>query len=200
MKRLSLIGLGVLVALGGCGFAADGDGDKAAAAARIGPSSGAPSATPPASGAPSATPPASGAPSAPGPSAVSGMGSVKDTGDIPDPCTLFSKAEVVSLTGRAITQVDEDGAAAGDPTRYCQWQQDGGQLALFLSRTTKDDFDTAIDGATPVGGVGEDAFQLSGHLYVLYGTVQIDVYSRGASDEQNLTDAEEVAEAVIPRI
>lgn len=179
MKRLSLIGLGMLVALGGCGFAADRDG-KAAAAGRAEPSSAAPTAA--------------------GASAVTGLGSVKDTGDIPDPCTLLGKDEVVSLTERAITQVDEDGAAPGDTTRYCQWQQDGGQLALFLSRTTKDDFDTAIDGATPVAGVGQDAFQLSGHLYVLYGTVQIDVYSRGASDEQNLTDAEEVVEAVIPRI
>ena len=44
------------------------------------------------------------------------------------------------------------------------------------------------------------ATELAGHLYVLYGTVQLDVYSRGASDAQNLTDAEEVVKAVIPRI
>jgi hypothetical protein len=184
MKRLCVAGLGLLVAVSGCGFPGDGDsgggdsgggdsgrgGEHAAAAATVRPS------------------------------AVSGLGSVKDSGEIPDPCTLFRTDEVVSLTGRAITQIDRDGGSTGDTTRFCQWQQDGGQLALFLSRTTDDDFRTAVEGAEPVEGVGEDAFQLAGHLYVLYGTVQIDVYSRGASDGQNLTDAKEVAEAVIPRI
>jgi hypothetical protein len=170
MKGRVFLGLGVLVLVSGCGFSGGGGGENAAAAATVRPS------------------------------AVSGLGSVKESGDIPDPCTLLGKDEVVSLTGRAITQIDEDGGSPGDTTRFCQWQQDGGQLALFLSRTTPDDFDTAIEGATPVEGVGEDAFQLAGHLYVLYGTVQIDVYSRGESDDQNLTDAEEVVEAVIPRI
>ncbi|WP_433367422.1 DUF3558 family protein [Actinoplanes sp. CA-142083] len=170
MKGLCFAGLGLLVAVGGCGFSGGGGGEHAAAAATVRPS------------------------------AVSGLGSVKDSGDIPDPCTLLSREDVLSLTGRAITQVDEDGGSAGDTTRFCQWQQDGGQLALFLSRTTKDDFETAVEGAEPVKDVGESAFQLAGHLYVLYGSVQIDVYSRGGSDEQNLTDAEEVVEAVMPRI
>jgi hypothetical protein len=126
--------------------------------------------------------------------------SVKDSGDLPDPCTLLSKDEVVELTGREITQVDEDGGAAGDATRYCQWQQSGGQLALFLTRTTADDFQVTVDQAKPVDGVGEDAYTHSGHLYVLYGTVQVDVYSRGASDATNLSHAKAVAKTVIPRI
>ncbi|GIE31135.1 hypothetical protein Ait01nite_041800 [Actinoplanes italicus] len=126
--------------------------------------------------------------------------SVKDSGDIPDPCTLLSKAEVVDLTDREITQIDEDGGAAGDVTRYCQWQQSGGQLAVFLSRTTAEDFQVTVDQAEPVSGVGEDAFAHSGHLYVLYGTVQIDVYSRGASDAKNLSHAKAVAKTLIPRI
>ncbi|WP_433796015.1 hypothetical protein [Actinoplanes sp. CA-252034] len=124
----------------------------------------------------------------------------KGTGDIPDPCTLLSEAEVVDLTGREITQIDEDGGDAGDPTRYCQWQQSGGQLAVFLSRTTAEDFQITIDEAEWVDGVGQDAYTHSGHLYVLQGTVQIDVYSRGASNAGNLADATAVAKTLIPRI
>ncbi|MEU8665254.1 hypothetical protein AB0C31_52650, partial [Actinoplanes philippinensis] len=125
--------------------------------------------------------------------------SVKDAGELPAPCTLLGEDEVVDLTGREITQIDEDGGAPGDPTRYCQWQQSGGQLAVFLSRTTADDFQVTIDEAEWVDGVGQDAYTHSGHLYVLYGTVQIDVYSRGASDARNLADAKRVATTLIPR-
>ncbi|MCO8273241.1 DUF3558 family protein [Actinoplanes sp. TRM 88003] len=134
------------------------------------------------------------------PTADTGTGSVKDEGDIPDPCTLLSKAEVTSLTGRKITQIDEDGAEPGEATRFCQWQQDGGQLAIFLGRTTPADFEVVVDEAEPVDGIGEDAFLLSDHLYVLYGTVQIDVYSRGGSDSENLADAKKVARTLIPRV
>jgi Protein of unknown function (DUF3558) len=137
---------------------------------------------------------------APSPTADSGFGSVKDSGDIPDPCTLLDEDEVTHLTGREITQVDEDGAGPGAITRFCQWQQESGQLAVFLSRTTPADFQVTVDDAEPVDGVGEDAFLHSGHLYVLYGTVQLDVYSRGGSDTQNLTDARQVAKALLPRI
>ncbi|GID27434.1 DUF3558 family protein [Paractinoplanes brasiliensis] len=134
------------------------------------------------------------------PTADTGFGSVKDSGDIPDVCKLLSEQEVTSLTGREITQIDEDGAEPGEPSRYCQWQQEGGQLAVFLSRTTAEDFDVMIAEASPVDGVGEDAFLLAGHLYVLYGTVQLDIYSRGASDDQNLADAKKVAKVLIPRV
>jgi hypothetical protein len=137
---------------------------------------------------------------APAEEKASGKASVKDAGDLPDPCTLLSEAEVVDLTDREITQIDEDGGAAGDATRYCQWQQSGGQLAVFLSRTTAEDFDITINEAEWVDGVGHDAYTHSGHLYVLHGTVQIDVYSRGASDARNLADAKSVAKTLIPRI
>ncbi|MCY1139781.1 DUF3558 family protein [Actinoplanes sp. Pm04-4] len=136
----------------------------------------------------------------PSPTAESGFGSVKDEGDIPDPCTLLSKQEVMELTGREVTQIDEDGGDPGDITRFCQWQQSGGQLAVFLSRTTPADFEVTVAEAEPVEGVGEDAFVHSGHLYVLYGTVQIDVYSRGGSDAENLADAKKVAKTLIPLI
>jgi hypothetical protein len=137
----------------------------------------------------------------PSPTAASGLGdSVRDAGDIPDPCTMLSRAEVVDLTGRQITQIDEDGGNPGDASRYCQWQQDGGQLAIFLSRTTADEFGIKIEGATPVDGVGENAFELAGHLYVLYGTVSVDVYSRGDSDAENQAKATRIAKVLLPKI
>jgi hypothetical protein len=132
---------------------------------------------------------------------TTGLGdSVKDAGDLPDPCTLLSEAEVTRLTGRGITRIDEDGGASGDEARFCQWQQPSGQLAVFLARTSADDFKVKIAEATPVDGVGEDAFELAGHLYVLYGTVSIDVYNRGDSDEENLAKAKEIVKVLIPKI
>ncbi|MBB2947749.1 hypothetical protein FB565_007520 [Actinoplanes lutulentus] len=126
--------------------------------------------------------------------------SVKDSGDIPDPCTLLSEAEVTGLTGRIVSQIDEDGVESGESARFCQWQQEGGQLAVFLSRTTPADFQVTVADAQWVDGVGEDAYAHSGHLFVLYGTVQVDVYSRGASDEQNIADAKQVAKLLLTRI
>lgn len=141
---------------------------------------------------------ASGAPEAAATSqARSGFGSVRESGDIPDPCTLLSRDEVTSLTGREITRIDEDGVPAGEATRYCQWQQSGGQLDVFLSRTTAEDFKVVTAQGEAVDDVGQDAFWCSGHLYVLYGTVQIDVYSRGGDD---LEDAKEIAETLLPRV
>jgi hypothetical protein len=179
--KQSLVALVSIAALGlgGCGVINNADSDKSAA--------------------PAATAKATPATAKPtGDTAAAG--SVKDQGDIPDPCTLLSKAEVTGLTGRNITQIDEDGADDGDVTRFCQWQQDNGQLAVFLSRTTEDEFKVTTADAKSVDGVGEDAFSASGHLYVLYGTVQIDVYSRGDSDEQNIATATKVAKVIIPKI
>ncbi|GAA2604461.1 DUF3558 family protein [Paractinoplanes durhamensis] len=186
MKRLSalaVVSFTAVAALSGCGILDSKTNGNSAAA----------------QGAAQPTPTGAAEPTPTG-TAVSGTGSAKDAGDLPDPCTLLSKAEVVDLTGREVTQIDKDDAEPGTATRFCQWQQESGQLALFISRTTEDEFKTTIADAKPVDGVGEDAFELAGHLYVLYGTAQIDVYSRGASDEQNLTDATEVTKAVMPRI
>jgi hypothetical protein len=135
------------------------------------------------------------------PASDSGLGdSVKDSGDLPDPCTLLSGKQVEGLTGREVTQIDEDGEEAGAATRYCQWQQAGGQVDIFLTRTTEAEFQTTSPEAEPVDGVGDDAYQLGGHLFVRYGTVSIDVYSRGDSDEENLSEAKTIAEKVIPQI
>ncbi|GAB7040196.1 MULTISPECIES: hypothetical protein [Catenuloplanes] len=194
-------GCGVIPSSGaGAGGGGGGGGAPAATApdpAGAGPVAGGAGSANPAGSAQAGSSPAADSRAA---GADSGLGSVKDAGAIPDPCTLLSEAEVTALTGRDITQIDEDGVPAGDTTRYCQWQQNSGQLAIFLSRTTAADFQLAIDGAEPVDGVGEDAFWLSGHLFVLYGTVQIDVYSRGGSDGANLADAKTIATTVMPRI
>ena len=171
-------------ALTGCGVAEDASAGDAAPAPAAAPTTATKDAT-----------------AAPSPTSDSGLGtSVKDSGDIPDPCTLLTKKQVSDLTGREITQVDQDGQQSGNDTRFCQWQQAGGQVALFLSRTTEADFQLRVAEAKPVDGVGQDAFELSGHLYVLYGTVSIDVYSRGDSDEENLREATAIAKKVIPQI
>jgi uncharacterized protein DUF3558 len=171
------VGAAALVVLGGCGLAGTDDDNAAAGNSAVVAGAGTPT-----------------------PSAESGFGSARDAGEIPDPCTLLSESDVTELTGRAVTRLDRDDAEPGTTTRFCQWQQDGGQLAVFLSRTTEDDFQAQINGADPVDGVGEDAFALAGHLYVLYGTVQIDVYSRGGDDDRNLADAKKVADVLLPKI
>ncbi len=177
VSAVAAVAVAATVALSGCGVLTGTRSDDSAQAAPV--------ATPGASTTPAAS---------------SGFGSVKDAGDIPDPCTLLTDAEVVGLTGRAVSRKDPDGEQSGEATRYCQWQQPSGQLDIFLSRTTDSDFQTTITGAEPFDGVGEDAFSLSGHLYVLYGTVNIDVYSRGDSDEKNLEVEKAVAEVLIPKV
>ena len=128
--------------------------------------------------------------------ARSGFGPVKSKGNLPDPCTLLDRTEVADLTGRDVTQIDEDDAAPADPARFCQWQQTDGQLAVFLSRTTRADFDTAVAEAEPLG----DAYWLNSHLYRLAGTVQIDVYTHGAQEPENKATAARVAEMLLPRL
>ena len=144
--------------------------------------------------------PAGGSSAAAQPTTQQPAHSAKDSGDLPDPCTLLTGNEVANLTARAVTRIDEDGADSGDSARYCQWQQNGGQLAVFLSRTTADDFRVTVAEAQWVDGVGQDAYWHSGHLFVRYGTVQLDVYSSGASDERNRDDARNIAKVLIPRI
>lgn len=126
--------------------------------------------------------------------------SVKDGGNLPDPCTLLDRGDIEDRTGREVTQIDRDGGSGEDATRHCQWQQSGGQVAVFLTRTTPEDFDVTIAEAKWVDGVGQDAHAHSGHLYVLHGTVQIDVYSRGASESENLEHEKEIAKTLIPLI
>jgi hypothetical protein len=165
----------VVVALGGCGLL-DADAGRPVAADAAGPK--------------------------PAQSGVSALGAAERKDDeLPDPCALLSRSDVVGLTGRAITEVDGDDAKPGDAARYCQWQQDGGQLALFLAKTTVDSFETGVSQAEPVDGVeGYDAYSLAGHLYVLDDDVQVDVYSHAGTDEENLTEEIRVVKVVLPRL
>jgi hypothetical protein len=121
-------------------------------------------------------------------------------GNIPDPCTLLSDAEVTQLTGRDITQIDKDGADATASTRYCQWQQSSGQLAVFISRTTSDDFKVAQADSPSIPGIGDDAYSRDGHLYVLVGAINLDVYARAGDEQQNQAEAEKVAGALLPKV
>jgi hypothetical protein len=121
-------------------------------------------------------------------------------GNFPDPCTLLSDDDVSQLTGRDITQIDRDGADATAPTRYCQWQQSSGQLAIFLSHTTSNDFKAAQADTPSIPGIGEAAYWRDGHLYVLTGRTQIDVYSRGSDDKQSEEEADRVATALLPKV
>jgi hypothetical protein len=134
-------------------------------------------------------------------SGVTGLGAAERDDDLPDPCSLLGRDEVAQLTGRKITEMDGDDAKPGDAARYCQWQQDGGQLALFLSRTTAEEFEEGVSQAEPVDGVeGYDAFSLAGHLYVRRDHVQVDVYSRGGTDDENLAQEITVTKVVLPKL
>jgi hypothetical protein len=58
-----------------------------------------------------------------------------------------------------------------------------------------------VSQAQPVDGVeGFDAFDLAGHLYVRDDSVQVDVYSHGGTDEQNLAEEVRVMKTVLPRL
>lgn len=123
-------------------------------------------------------------------------------GDLPNVCTLLTKAEVSALAGgKTVSQVDEDGQPANSPTRYCQWQLSGGQIAIFLTKTTSSDFKTEHSQQTRVTGVGDEAHQADGHLYVLHGDIQIDSYVRnGGSDASNLQVAKNTALKIITKL
>ncbi|MBU2664538.1 DUF3558 domain-containing protein [Actinoplanes bogorensis] len=134
---------------------------------------------------------ASASPPARTPAARSGLGPAED--HIPFPCTLLSRAEVTQLTGREVTGVDEDPA-------YCQWNQADGQLAVFLTRTTRADFEVVTTDAREISGLGEDAYWNDNHLYVLAGTTQIDVYSHGDDEDTNLEVSKQVATVLLTRV
>ena len=147
-----------------------------------------------------ASPPAAQESAAPAASSDAAQNPAGEGGNFPDPCTLLSDADVTQLTGRDITQVDKDGADPTASTRYCQWQQSTGQLAVFLSHTTSNDFQVAQADSPTIAGVGDGAYSRDGHLYVLVGKTQLDVYSRGGDDAQNQDEATRVAAALIPKV
>ncbi|GAA1032328.1 hypothetical protein GCM10009557_30460 [Virgisporangium ochraceum] len=124
------------------------------------------------------------------------------SGDLPNPCTLLTKAEVSTISGgKAVTQIDEDGEKDGATTRYCQWQLSGGQLAIFLSKSSASEFKQAHGQQQKVTGVGDDARQADGHLYVLHGDIVIDAYARSSGNEAATTQmAKNAALKVIDKL
>jgi len=147
-----------------------------------------------------ASPPAPQSPSAAEASSSAPAQNPGEGGNIPDPCTLLSDAEVTGLTGRDITQIDNDGGQATAATRYCQWQQSSGQLAVFIARSNSDEFTVAQADSPSIPGIGDDAYWRDGHLYVLVGRTQLDVYARGVDEQQNQAEAEKVAAALLPKV
>ncbi len=147
-----------------------------------------------------APPAAQSTPAAEATSSAAAQNPTGQGGNIPDPCTLLSDAEVTQLTGRDITQIDKDGAEATASTRYCQWQQSSGQLAVFISRTTSDDFKLAQADSPSIPGIGDDAYSRDGHLYVLVGAINLDVYARGGDEQQSEAEAEKVAGVLLPKV
>lgn len=135
-------------------------------------------------------------------SAGKAAGNNTKSGDLPDVCKLLSKAEVTTIAGgKQVTQVDEDGQSAGSTTRYCQWQLSGGQLAVFLQKTSSSDFKTEHGQQQKVTGVGDEAHFADGHLYVLHDGIQIDSYARVSGNEgASLQMAKNAALKVIERL
>lgn len=112
---------------------------------------------------------------------------------LPDVCAMLSRAEVRGLTGgKPILSVDPDPGPSSS-ARYCQWQLSGARLAIELSPTTATMFRQDHPTEPVVGGLGDDAFFYSNHLYVRKGTIQIDAYAstaEGPTNDQRVAKAE----------
>ncbi|GAB7042814.1 MULTISPECIES: DUF3558 family protein [Catenuloplanes] len=189
-RVLPLIAAAVLTvpALSGCILISTENPEPATPAA----TTPAPAATGKPSGLPNALP--SAAPGRPGGAKPA------DGATIGDPCDLLTRIEVIALTGRQVSQIDKDGEDETAAARFCQWQLADGQLAVFLSHTTKTEFARQATTGTPVPGLGDDAFVQSGHLYVRTGTLLLDVYARGGEDAANLKVAKQVATKILPKL
>jgi hypothetical protein len=119
---------------------------------------------------------------------------------LPDICTLLTKDDVADLTNREVTiMTNEGGASSG--ARYCQWQLSAGQLTVTVDIETRESFDVRNQQSTPVDGIGETAYSLSGHLYVFQNGRAVDVYASSSdSDSTNLTVEKNTAEKVLPKL
>ncbi|TQS40230.1 DUF3558 family protein [Cryptosporangium phraense] len=148
----------------------------------------------------SPTPTSASAAKQPSSAATTETGTAAGDGETPNPCKLLTPADVNSLTKKEITQIDRSNSEAGS-TRYCQWQLEAGVLAVFLSPSSPGDFDVRDPAAQDYDGVGDKAFTAGGHLYVLKGNLQIDVYATsGGNDAENLAVEKAVAEKVISQL
>lgn len=134
--------------------------------------------------------------------AASGPAATKNAGPValPDICTLLTKAEVNSLTGKKVTLMsDEGGNSPG--ARYCQWQLSGGQLTVTVNVETRQQFDVQNKEAEQVDGIGEAAYSLAGHLYVYAKGKVVDAYATSAgTDAGNLKVERRAIEMVLPKL
>jgi hypothetical protein len=140
----------------------------------------------------SASPSPTGTGEQPSPSASEAGGSPTATA-LPDVCAMLSRTEVSALVGgKPILSVDPD-PGPNSPVRYCQWQMSGARLEVQLSSTTPTRFRQDHLNEPAIGGLGDDAFFYSNHLFVRKGSVQIDVY---ASTAEGTTNDQMVAKAL----
>jgi hypothetical protein len=71
---------------------------------------------------------------------------------------------------------------------------------VFIARSNADEFKVAQAESPSIPGIGDDAYWRDGHLYVLVGRTQLDVYARGVDEQQNQAEAEKVAAALLPKV
>ena len=121
-------------------------------------------------------------------------------GPLPDICTLLSKDDVTGLTHQQVTIMTNEGGNSPN-ARYCQWQLTQGQLDVTVNVDTRESFDVRNKQSTPVSGVGEAAYSLSGHLYIFQTGRVVDVYATSAdSDQANLDVEKQTAAKVLPKL
>ncbi len=71
---------------------------------------------------------------------------------------------------------------------------------MFIARSNADEFTVAQADSPSIAGIGDDAYWRDGHLFVLVGRTQLDVYARGVDEQQNQAEAEKVAAALLPKV
>ncbi len=181
-------------------------GSAQSAAARPGPdqsSAGQPGAGQPGptggpAGQTAMSPPASGPPTLPGlPPFVPGT---PVPFQLPDVCRdIVTKDVATNYTGKQVQQVNIDHAQPGATTRYCDYQLvDGARLYAALSYTSAEAFKAAVGKGAPIAAVGNEAYWLSGHLFVRRGALQIDLfYIGGVSDMANFDVEKTLALSVL---
>jgi hypothetical protein len=124
------------------------------------------------------------------------------SGPVPKSCALLSDAEVGTLTGQSVTNRAEINPP-DDPTQSkCLWElTPGGALYLTLWRRTPAEFQLRGQGTTPIPGVGDGAYSDNLHLFVLFGTIELDIIVRsGEPDVQQRDRSIAVARLVGPRL
>ena len=134
--------------------------------------------------------------------AASAPAATKSAGPValPDICTLLTKAEVNSLTGKKVTLMSNEGGNSSG-ARYCQWQLSAGQLDVTVNVETRQRFDVQNKDADQVDGIGESAYSLAGHLYVYAAGKVVDVYATSAgTDAGNLKVERRTAEMILPKL